>query len=64
MFNSRKWNSITYGDGYTMESKHGGSGTNLQFTIKYSFGNMRAKASRNQEMEPMDSSGYGNEEMF
>jgi len=63
IFNSRKMHSYTYGvsaDGvaYEQESKRWRSGTRLTFTVKYSFGNMRAKPNKNQG-EVMDGSGYG-----
>ena len=53
----------TYGvtaDGiaYHQESKRWHSGRNLRLTVKYSFGNMRAKPNKNT-MEVMDGSGYG-----
>lgn len=63
IFDSRKMHNNTYGvtaDGiaYHQESKRWHSGRNLRFTVKYSFGNMRAKPNKNT-MEVMDGSGYG-----
>lgn len=67
IFNSRKMHSYTYGvsaDGiaYAQEDKRWRSGRQVNFTIKYSFGNMRAKQNRNQQGEVMDASGYGDME--
>lgn len=63
IFNSRKMHSYTYGvtaDGlaYEQEDKRWRSGRQLRLTVKYSFGNMRAKPNKNT-MEVMDGSGYG-----
>lgn len=60
LFDSRKFKNITYGEGYTQTSERWRGGRRIQFTIKYSFGNMRKQGgNRQQEMEPGDSSGYG-----
>ena len=57
--------SYTYGiaDGiaYTQEDKRWRGGRNLRLTVKYSFGNMKAKRSKTQMDEPMDGSGYGSD---
>lgn len=63
IFNSRKMHSYTYGvtaDGlaYEQEDKRWRNGRQLRLTVKYSFGNMRAKPNKNT-MEVMDGSGYG-----
>lgn len=55
--------SYTYGvtaDGlaYEQEDKRWRNGRQLRLTVKYSFGNMRAKPNKNT-MEVMDGSGYG-----
>lgn len=60
IFNSRKFKNITYGDNFTQVTKRWRGGRRIQFTIKYSFGNMRKQGgNRQQEAEPSDSSGYG-----
>lgn len=66
IFNSRKMHSYTYGvsaDGiaYSQEDKRWRTGRQLRLTVKYSFGNMRAKPNKNQG-EVMDGSGYGDME--
>nr|MDE6295505.1 TonB-dependent receptor [Muribaculaceae bacterium] len=62
IFDSRKFKSTTYGDGYTQYDERWRGGRNLRFTVKYSFGNMKAtRQSRQQSAEPMDASGYGEE---
>jgi len=64
IFNSRKWNNITYGDGYWQQNESKRIGSNIRFTIKYSFGNMKGKQKNNrQNEEPIDNSGYGSGEM-
>ncbi|MCM1318992.1 MAG: TonB-dependent receptor [Muribaculaceae bacterium] len=71
LFNSRKMHSYTYGIAedinghklnYTQEDKRWRSGRQINITVKFSFGNMRSKLSKQQMMqqgEVMDSSGYG-----
>lgn len=62
LFDSRKMNSITNGPGYTQHSKRWRGGRNVQFTVKYSFGNMKQKRQKGMETsEPMDASGYSSE---
>lgn len=63
IFDSRRRHSFTYGDGFTQESKRWRGGRNLRLTVKYSFGNMKAgkKNRMEQDMEPMDGSGYMSE---
>lgn len=63
VFNSRKWKNTTIGDNYEQYNERWRSGRQIRLTIKYSFGNMKAKRNRNQDMEPMDTSGYGESEM-
>lgn len=63
LFDSRKWRSTTIGEDYEQTSKRWWGGRNIRLTIKYSFGNMKAKKSSNNDMEPMDMSGYGSDEM-
>lgn len=63
IFDSRKFKSTVDGLGYTQTDERWRGGRTFQLTIKYSFGNMRAKMNRNQQAEPMDTSGYGDMEM-
>ncbi|MDE5924777.1 MAG: outer membrane beta-barrel family protein, partial [Muribaculaceae bacterium] len=63
IFDSRKFKSTVNGDGYSQFSERWRGGRQLQLTIKYSFGNMRAKSNSRQDSEPVDSSGYGDTEM-
>lgn len=62
IFNSRKFKSTVDGIGYTQFDERWRGGRTLQLTVKYSFGNMKAKPNRNAA-EPMDGSGYGDMEM-
>lgn len=60
IFDSRKFKNEIFGDGYTQSSKRWRGGRRLQLTVKYSFGNMKAKPQqRNQQAEPVEGSGYG-----
>ncbi len=60
IFDSRKFKSTVYGIDYTQFSKRWRGGRRIQLTIKYAFGNMKSKQpKRNDQTEPMDSSGYG-----
>lgn len=60
IFDSRKRHSFTYGDGYSQESERWRGGRRIQFTVKFSFGNMKAQRNKNNAVgEPIDSSGYG-----
>ena len=61
LFNSRKWKSTSYGEDYFQYSERWRGGRQLRLTVKYSFGNMKAKRNPKDEMEPMDNSGYGRE---
>lgn len=64
IFDSRKFKSTIDGTGYTQYDERWRGGRTLQLTIKYSFGNMKAKNNRmDQTSEPMDASGYGEMEM-
>lgn len=63
LFDSRKFKNSTYGDNYVQNSERWRGGRQFRVTIKYSFGNMKAKKNRNNVDEPMDSSGYGEGEM-
>lgn len=64
VFNSRHWKSTTVGETYEQYNERWRAGRQLRLTIKYSFGNMKAKRNQHQDMEPMDSSGYGEGEMY
>ncbi len=61
IFDSRKFKSTTDGPGYTQFDERWRGGRTLQLTVKYAFGNMKAKPNRQQTSEPMDGSGYGEE---
>lgn len=63
LFDSRKFKNTTIGADYEQFNKRWRGGRTVRLTIKYSFGNMKAKKNRNNQMEPMDGSGYGSEEM-
>lgn len=59
LFDSRKWKSTTIGENYEQHSERWRNGRQIRLTIKYSFGNMKAKRNRMNESEPIDTSGYG-----
>lgn len=59
IFDSRKFKSTVNGINYTQENKRWRGGRNLSITIKYSFGNIKAKQNRKNSAEPVDGSGYG-----
>lgn len=61
LFDSRRWKNTTYGEDYYQYSERWRGGRQVRLTVKYSFGNMKAKRNPQQEMEPMDSSGYSEE---
>ena len=63
LFDSRKWKNTTIGDNYEQYNERWRGGRQIRLTIKYSFGNMKAKRNRHSEAEPMDTSGYGESEM-
>lgn len=63
LFDSRKFKSTTIGQNYEQYNKRWREGRTVRLTIKYSFGNMKAKRTRNNDSEPVDTSGYGGEEM-
>lgn len=63
LFDSRKFKNTVYGDGYTQVTQRWRGGRRIQFTVKYSFGNMKKKQGpKSQQSEPMDGSGYGDME--
>ncbi|MCM1370202.1 MAG: TonB-dependent receptor [Candidatus Amulumruptor caecigallinarius] len=63
VFDSRKFKNTTIGPNYEQYSERWRGGRNIRLTIKYSFGNMKAKRNKNQIQEPIDNSGYSGEEM-
>lgn len=63
IFDSRKFKETIDGVNYTQLSKRWRGGRTFSLTLKYSFGNMRAKQNRQQTAEPMDGSGYGDGDM-
>lgn len=63
IFNSRVFKDSVVGPGYYQYNEHTHGSRSVRFTIKYSFGNMKAKHNRNNSGEPTDTSGYGGEEM-
>ena len=62
LFDSRKFKSTTYGDGYYQYNERWRGGRTLRLTLKYSFGNMGGKNNKN-EGEIGDESGYGGSDM-
>lgn len=63
IFDSRRMHSYTFGPNYTQEDKRWRGGRQVRFTVKYSFGNMKASRKQQQQMsEPIDGSGYGDME--
>ena len=51
IFNSRKMHRTTIGPNYEQETQRWRGGTNVRFTIKYSFGNMKPKQPKPQMMQ-------------
>lgn len=64
LFDSRRFKSTTYGPGYEQYSERWRGGRTFRLTVKYSFGNMKAKRNKNN-MAPIDedASGYSSGEM-
>lgn len=58
IFDSRKMHSVTYGPDYVFTQERKRGGTNVRFTVKYSFGNMKQSRKQQREAEIMDGSGY------
>ena len=60
ILNSRSWHGFTNGENFTQESKSWGSGRTANFTVSYSFGNMKAKKNKKEmkedDMNPQSSS--------
>ncbi len=63
LFDSRKFKNTTIGDDYEQYTERWRGGRQIRLTIKYSFGNMKGKKQRGSDMEPIDTSGYGETEM-
>ncbi len=69
LLNSRSWQTVTSGDGFTREQKNWRSGRTVNLTFTYSFGNMKSKKPQKQQNQrqqnegedeqPMN--GYGND---
>ena len=60
IFNSRKWKNTVNGIDYSQYSERWRSGRTLRLTIKYSFGNMKAKRDKhNSGDEPMEQNYSG-----
>ena len=61
IFNSRSRSSITYGNGYELDSKNWRGSRNISLTVTYSFGNMKPdrRQTRNQNQQQ---NGNGEEE--
>ena len=69
LLNSRSWNTITSGDGFTRDQKNWRSGRTVNLTFTYSFGTMKSKKPQKQQNQrqqnegedeqPMN--GYGND---
>lgn len=63
LFDSRRMHSFTYGTDYSQENERWRGGRQVRFTVKYSFGNMKARRDkRSMTEEPADGSGYGDME--
>lgn len=63
LFDSRRMHSFTYGADYSQENERWRGGRQVRFTVKYSFGNMKAKRqNRDMMSEPQDGSGYSDME--
>lgn len=62
IFDSRNWKNTVNGVDYSQYSERWRNGRNFRISIKYSFGNMKAKRNRNADSEVMDGSGYGSGE--
>ncbi len=60
IFDSRKFKTTVNGTDYFQSAQRWRGGRRIQLTVKYTFGNMKAKPNRrNENAEPMDGSGYG-----
>ena len=60
LFDSRKWRNTTIGPDYEQTSERWRGGRTFRITVKYSFGNMKAKCNKlNAVDEPAEAGGYG-----
>ena len=68
LFDSMKWHSYTYGDGYDQENKGWRTGRTVRLTIKYAFGNMKTDRRGHDGADGSDgydaSNGYDNGSEF
>ncbi len=58
VFDSRRFKSTTNGPDYTQYNERWRGGRTIRLTVKFSFGNMKAKPDKRGDGEPMDGSGY------
>lgn len=64
LFDSRRFRNTTIGPDYEQTSERWRGGRTFRITVKYSFGNMKAKRNKlNAIEEPVEGGGYGSEEM-
>jgi hypothetical protein len=49
LLDSRKWETVTSGTGFTREQKNWRSGRTVSLTFTYSFGNMKAKKQKKHD---------------
>lgn len=64
LFDSRKFRNTTVGPDYEQTSERWRGGRTFRITVKYSFGNMKAKRNKlNAIEEPVEGGGYSSEEM-
>ena len=64
LFDSRRFRNTTIGHDYEQTSERWRGGRTFRITVKYSFGNMKAKRNKlNAIEEPVEGGGYGSEEM-
>ena len=61
IFDSRKWKSTTITDTYTQWNKRWHGGRTISLTVKFSFGNMKAKKNTEHNGEPMEMNYNGEE---
>lgn len=63
VFNTRKWEIVTEGDGFKRHQKFWRNGRNVNLTVTWNFGNMKGKRQRQdnnmQNDDPAAGSGYG-----
>ena len=59
LFDSRKFKDTVNGIGYTQTTERWRGGRRVQFTVKYSFGNMKKKPTNRPEGDQMDGGGFG-----